>query len=45
MTGVRISVVTHVSAIVWPAAAREALAVPGQAPHGRLTHRPPLTSS
>jgi hypothetical protein len=34
MTGVRISVVTHVSAIVWPASAREALAVPRQAPHG-----------
>jgi hypothetical protein len=34
MTGGLADVVTHVSGIVRPPSAREALAVPGHAPHG-----------
>jgi hypothetical protein len=34
MTGGVTNVGTHVSGIVWPSSVREALAVPGDAPHG-----------
>jgi hypothetical protein len=34
LTGDVPNVGTHVSGIVWPSSMREALAVPGDAPHG-----------